>query len=212
MRRSTTLKRDLCAAVVAGILSGLIAAFVYAAIAGAEPVDTGRLDLNQDAYRWALKWERQAATNLRHARNHARMLETKVPKALRARIGGDVTDEAGLYAYGSACKRRAVALRRYINRTWRQMRYPDWRRRGADAWIPLARHAGWPEPAIPMLRRVIHRESNGNPRDVTGHYHGLLQIGTYHTSCNLLNPNTNLRYGLAMWRQKGWAPWAATAW
>lgn len=129
----------------------------------------------------------------RHAATHARCLGRHLPARLQE------TDSV-------------TALRRYIRATWREMRWPCWRGRGAAAWMPLARHAGWPEPTMPMLERVIRRESGGDPGCVTGCYVGLLQIGRYHTSCDLTNPYTNLRYGLAMWRRLGWRPWAATAW
>jgi len=136
--------------------------------------------------------ERPALKQARkHATTHARCLGRTLPARLQE------TDSVN-------------ALRRYVNATWRQMRYP--KGTGADRWIPLARHAGWPESAIPMLRKVIKRESGGNPRcSYCGHL-GLLQIARYHTAVDLFNPNTNLRYGYLMWRRLGWAPWAATAW
>uniref|UniRef100_A0A6M3IL13 Transglycosylase n=1 Tax=viral metagenome TaxID=1070528 RepID=A0A6M3IL13_9ZZZZ len=141
------------------------------------------------AVRPALKQARK------HATAHAVCLGKPLPKSLR--------------------KTQSVRrLRRYINRTWRKMRYPNWRRYNSFAWIPLARHAGWPESTVPMLRKVIRRESDGNPRliDPGSPYIGLMQIGHYHTSVNLLNPYTNLRYGLLMWKKNGWVPWRSTAW
>jgi len=127
-----------------------------------------------------------------HARVHARCLGVKVPKWVKR-----TTD-----------RQRLV---RYVHRTWKLIRFP----RGLSPyrWLPLARHVGWPERAIPMLRRVILRESSGNPRCITGVHHGLMQIRRDHSpSVNLLNPAANLVIGLRMWRRLGWVPWAATAW
>lgn len=136
--------------------------------------------------------ERPALKQARkHAATHARCLGRTLPTRLQR------TDSVR-------------ELQRYINRTWKQIRFP--RGTGAGRWIPLARHCGWPESAIPMLRRVITRESGGNPRcSYCGHL-GLLQIARYHTAVDLFNPNTNLRYGYLMWRRLGWAPWRSTAW
>jgi hypothetical protein len=129
-----------------------------------------------------------------HARAHAAMLGVRLP----ARI------------VHSTCTRD---VRRYVKRTWRQMRFPHWQGLGAKAWLPLARHAGWPASTMPMLAVVIHRESNGQPGCITGSYRGLLQIGNYNApSCDLFNPYTNLRVGAQMFARLGWRPWASTAW
>lgn len=173
----------------------------------------------QDAYTAA----RVAAKALRrakaHARVHARCLGKRVPARLLRRHPspierGETWRDVGAETWRALADERVEhtrQVRAYVKRTWRQIRFP----RGSSPyrWIPLARHVGWPERAIPMLRRVILRESRGNPRCVTGVHHGLMQIRRDHSpSVNLLNPAANLVIGLRMWRAKGWVPWAATAW
>ena len=160
---------------------------------------------------WALKWEKQAKKNERHARQHGKFMghNGRLPWYLSYEISR--SDFETWKDYGYRIKRRSYSLSKRIKRTWRLMRYPNWRKRGANAWIPLARHAGWPTKALPMLRKVIRRESSGNPRCVTGAHIGLMQISRRHTRCNLFNPYTNLRYALKMWRRQGWRPWAQTA-
>ena len=171
---------------------------------------------DRDWYPTAMKWERALKKAQRHARQHARFLGVKVPCWVVRSIDVPVLPNdpnCGQYdwkAWAHTWRKQTLAVRRYVKRTWRRMRYP----KGSDPnrWIPLARHCGWPERAIPMLRKVIRRESGGNPRcSYCGHL-GLLQIARYHTTVDLFNPNTNLRYGYLMWRRLGWAPWAATAW
>jgi hypothetical protein len=131
---------------------------------------------------------------VKHARTHARCLGV----VLSSRIAH--SDDVAV-------------VRRYVRRTWLRMRHPCWQGLGARAWTALAQHAGWPASTVPILVRVITRESNGQPSAVLGCYRGLLQIGAYNApSCDLFNPYTNLRVGAQMYARLGWRPWAATAW
>lgn len=105
----------------------------------------------------------------------------------------------------------------------------DWR---CGEWLPLALEVGWPVEQLPMLDRVLHRESTCRPdayngKDPgTGSY-GLMQVngaawcdgskfypdgwlqsqGIVVTCDDLFEPYANLRAGLAIWQRSGWRPW-----
>jgi len=158
--------------------------------------------------RWAVKWQRQAKKNLRHAKSHARYLRRNVPKSLRTSVkrGG----EESWREYGRRMKKRAYALSTYIRRTMNRMRNPGGS--GPRRWLPLARHEGWPRSSEAMLVKVLRRESDGNPRCRLGVHRGLLQIRTDHApGRDLYNPRTNLAVGLMLYKRLGWRPWASTA-
>jgi soluble lytic murein transglycosylase-like protein len=97
-------------------------------------------------------------------------------------------------------------------------------------WWTLAREVGWAEKDLPILDRVIWRESKGqadafNPDDPNGGSLCLLQInrfwvkylrqnGIINRANDLFDPSTCLRAGLAIHRYGmerygwGWGPWA----
>jgi len=96
-------------------------------------------------------------------------------------------------------------------------------------WWNLAQSVGWSAQQLPMLDRVLWRESRcydnvHNPTDPNGGSFGLLQINgfwvKYLSDADLLNarsdlfdPEINLRAGLAIYNYahmkhgKGWSPW-----
>lgn len=89
----------------------------------------------------------------------------------------------------------------------------------------LARAVGWPEETIPHLVYIMRRESNCDPSAFADRpwtldlSRGLLQINAFGSldagirrSCGidpatLLDPEVNLRCGLAMFGAMGWGPW-----
>ncbi len=97
-------------------------------------------------------------------------------------------------------------------------------------WWALARQVGWAEKDLPILDRVIWRESRGqadafNPHDPNGGSLCLLQInrfwvkylrqnGVINKANDLFDPATCLRAGLVIHRYGverygwGWGPWA----
>ena len=100
----------------------------------------------------------------------------------------------------------------------------------APQWWALAREVGWAEKDLPILDRVIWRESKGqagafNPDDPNGGSLCLLQVNRFWTKYlrqngiinkanDLFDPATCLRAGLAIYRYGmerygwGWGPWA----
>ena len=94
-------------------------------------------------------------------------------------------------------------------------------------YADLAVQVGWPADAIAHLVTIIERESHCDPSSNTGYRPstgdwsiGLLQINTLgsllearQAACaitsreQLLDPATNLRCGLALYNQSGFAPW-----
>lgn len=97
----------------------------------------------------------------------------------------------------------------------------------AGCYADLAAQVGWPAEAIPHLTEIIARESGCDPASNTGYRPstgdwslGLLQINTLGSllearqqACGitareeLLDPATNLRCGLALYKTSGFAPW-----
>ena len=103
----------------------------------------------------------------------------------------------------------------------------------SDCEIALqqALNVGWPASEMARLAIVLHRESRCtsgafNATDPMGGSHGLMQINSFWckrsiywptgwlqahgivTTCDdLYDPHTNLRAGLAIWRNSGWHPW-----
>lgn len=77
-------------------------------------------------------------------------------------------------------------------------------------WMPLARWVGWPEYTLSTLAYIIMRESSGRARALnpSSGCAGLLQIHPCHGVANAFDPEVNLRAGLRLYRQSGWAPWA----
>lgn len=99
-------------------------------------------------------------------------------------------------------------------------------------WVDLAREVGWPEKQLPMVSAVIYFESRCLPdiKGDNGKSYSLMQIHTsswckpnrywpigylqamqiVKTCDDLMNPATNLRAGLEVWRVGGWKQW--TTW
>lgn len=96
-------------------------------------------------------------------------------------------------------------------------------------WLDLARQVGWPEKQLPMVAAVIYFESRCLA-DIKGDHsksYSLMQVhtsswckpnrywpdgylqakGILDTCDELLNPETNLRAGLEIWRVGGWKQW-----
>ena len=97
--------------------------------------------------------------------------------------------------------------------------------------LQIALDVGWPATEMARLANVLYRESRCTPnafnaKDPMGGSHGLLQINSFWckrstywptgwlqahdivTDCaDLYDPATNLRAGLAIWRNSGWHPW-----
>jgi hypothetical protein len=99
---------------------------------------------------------------------------------------------------------------------------------GAERWRRLALEAGWPESELGRLSCVMWGESRGDEKVVyrgtrrrPEHSIGLLQLNVrgqlwrwfeaqgLDDPDDLLDPETNLRVGLAMWSERGWRPWGA---
>lgn len=77
-----------------------------------------------------------------------------------------------------------------------------------------AAYAGWPIKEIPKVGRTAYKESRckTNARSRTRDS-GLMQINDVHlrwlhlTSAELMEPNTNLRAALKVWKLQGWKAW-----
>jgi hypothetical protein len=101
-----------------------------------------------------------------------------------------------------------------------------------QAALQIALNVGWPAKELATLARVLWRESRCsfgpvlNPDDPMGGSRGLMQINGFWckptksnpvpwlqqrgivTDCeDLYGAETNLRAGLAIWRNSGWHPW-----
>ena len=84
-------------------------------------------------------------------------------------------------------------------------------------WWPLAASVGWPVEELPMLDRVIWRESRCLPDAFNGHDAGLTQINQIHRKFvavmgwtwpeDLFQPEPALRFSLKLWQGSGWRPW-----
>lgn len=96
-------------------------------------------------------------------------------------------------------------------------------------WWNMAQSVGWSQQQLPMLDKVLWRESRcfdnaHNPDDPMGGSFGLMQIngfwvkylsgaGLLSDHSELLDPEVNLRAGLAIYNYahtkhgKGWSPW-----
>lgn len=84
-------------------------------------------------------------------------------------------------------------------------------------WLPLAVKVGWPVEELPMLDRVIWRESRCQPDAWNGHDAGLTQINQIHTEFvavmgwswpeDMFTAELNLRFALKLWQGSGWKPW-----
>jgi hypothetical protein len=90
-------------------------------------------------------------------------------------------------------------------------------------YIDVAHKVGWPRSQDTQLRHIMQRESHCLPQNINwadphGGSWGLLQINGSHRGWltrgrvirdlpDLLNPATNLRAGLQLWRLYGWRPW-----
>jgi hypothetical protein len=84
-------------------------------------------------------------------------------------------------------------------------------------WWQLAVDVGWPVDELPMLDRVIWRESRCLPKAWNGHDAGLTQINQIHTEFvavmgwswpgDMFNPELCLRFALKLWQGSGWRPW-----
>ena len=164
-----------------------------------------------DTYRaWALSWRR---ADVRWRRADA---------PLRAEFGlrtlAQVAKPPRILAYPSAW--RAAALRWRSEACARLAESKRLRHRltcparpytAASFWR-LAHFVGWPDSAHGTWLRVVERESHGQPGAVnrSSGATGLLQI--YPGGHRYLDPEVNLRAGLAKYRASGWAPWSQTAW
>jgi len=87
-----------------------------------------------------------------------------------------------------------------------------------ERWHAVALDVGWAEKDWQHLSCVIQRESKGNPNAKNASTAmGLLQI-LYRVHqvwvgpdpSVLLDPATNLRFGLKMFKGRGWKPWSST--
>jgi len=88
-----------------------------------------------------------------------------------------------------------------------------------ERWHAVALQVGWAERDWKRLSCVIQRESRGNPRAQNrSTAMGLLQI-LYRVhrvwvgpdATILLDPATNLKFGLKMFKGRGWKPWASVS-
>ena len=94
-------------------------------------------------------------------------------------------------------------------------------------WMPLARHVGWPEYALPQLAAIIMRESSGRegPPGSSADCRGLMQlhpgfwtgrwaIRGVKEAFNAYDAETNLTKALGLWLDQhcSFLPaWALTA-
>jgi hypothetical protein len=84
-------------------------------------------------------------------------------------------------------------------------------------WWNLAREVGWAEEDLPMLDRIMWRESRCLPDAWNGHDAGLTQINQIHKEFvavmgwtfpkDMFNPELSLRFTLKLWQGSGWRPW-----
>ena len=88
-----------------------------------------------------------------------------------------------------------------------------------ERWHAVALQVGWAERDWKRLSCIIQRESKGNPRAQNrSTAMGLMQI-LYRVhrvwvgpdATILLDPATNLRFGLKMFKGRGWKPWASVS-
>lgn len=182
-----------------------------------------------DAQEWALTWHKKAKSQRAKAAKYAKALRIAKPKPvpqIHEYTSADASGTATVdyFAFGLASRERATYLRDWlIPRYHKRVYHPGGGRYGAARWMPLARYVGWPESALPMLRKVIWRESNGDPNQVTPPYGaaGLLQFlpqwhrGVWWThTFNPHDPAQNLKHGLLLWQRQGRSflpAWALTA-
>ena len=81
----------------------------------------------------------------------------------------------------------------------------------------LAVDVGWPQNELPMLDKIIWRESRCMADAFNGHDAGITQINQIHKEFvavmgwqwpeDLFNPEIALRFTLKLWQGKGWQPW-----
>lgn len=179
---------------------------------------------------WAQKWEHNATRERAKLAKHTRVLSLKAPRPLptaesfvtTATVDGAVVTVTDWHAYGQRCKDLTSKWRKRRVQLHHRLTHPGGS--GAARWMPLARYVGWPDHALPMLRKVIWRESNGDPSQVTPPYGatGLMQwIRPWWSGQWALpafdpyNPATNLRMGLRLWHMQGGSflpAWRLTAW
>jgi hypothetical protein len=148
---------------------------------------------------WQAKWEKIAHNRL-DTLNKARACYN-LPK-----VGLDKYEK---HSDGIVWKAVAVDLRKRFNKVHSRMVNPR-NPSGAERWLPLARHVGWPRDQEATLVKVIWRESNGIPT-VGGTFRGLMQVWVEHSPLNLYNPHVNLAVSLQLWHREGWRPWSQTA-
>ena len=84
-------------------------------------------------------------------------------------------------------------------------------------WWNLAVGVGWAVEDLPVLDRVIYRESRCLPDAWNGHDAGLTQINQIHREFvavmgwtypdGMFNPRANLSFALKLWQGRGWKPW-----
>lgn len=84
-------------------------------------------------------------------------------------------------------------------------------------WWNLAVSVGWDPAELPMLDRVMWRESRCDPKATNGHDNGLTQINQIHREfvavmgwdweTDMFKPRANLAFALKLWEGSGWRPW-----
>jgi len=170
---------------------------------------------SRQARHWAVKWERQMKRTTLHAREHAMLLRTRLPRNLRvaarpSRAGSTSYSSVDWMSYGSACKRTSERATRYVRRTWEQIAHPR-HIVSAATWVPLLRHEGWPASTIPTVLAIIRRESGGSPTawNRSSNARGLFQIlACYYPGYRLFDPVVNIQVALRMYKARGWQPWS----
>ena len=157
----------------------------------------------------ALKCERRAYAALREYARAAACLG----HAPHLRLSGRPPRLAAAAVWLDRAHRWRAQRRAFVVRTFalvQRMRHPGGSASGAK-WLPLARFVGWPAATLSHLAAIIMRESSSRPwaRNPSG-CTGLLQIWPGHVSdpAHLTDPEYNLRVGLRLYREAGWAPWA----
>jgi len=128
--------------------------------------------------------------------------------------------------YGADNKRVALRFRVRIDELHHRLTHPGGSSNGVR-WMPLARYLKWPRSALPMLAKVIMRESSGrtmatssaNCRGLTqlhpGWFSGTWAIRGKHHAFNAYDPEANLRAALGIWldQHRSFLPaWSLTAW
>lgn len=82
-----------------------------------------------------------------------------------------------------------------------------------DKVVQVIRDTGWKNNQQRIAYAVIWRESNGNPRTVSGSDMGLFQLNfptwgaTKYWPANPLDAHDNARAAYRIWKDKGWGPW-----